>query len=115
MSISALDYHYCAKHDLIYDRPTCRRCAAASVCAQTAPDATALRLTTLSKTIDYLLRRQSDLELEMTVLRQRIIDLEHGRIATQRAHNVLAGHVEQLEDAHNRLVVYAESIEADRE
>lgn len=56
-----------------------------------------------------------ELEEQIAALRRQVTELEHGRIAGQEAHNALATAVEQLELAHNTLVIYAESIEGPHE
>jgi hypothetical protein len=71
-----------------------------SVCAQTfdqRPDVTTLRLNIQSRTIGVLLRRQAEHEQEIAALRRQIAELQHGRIASQTAHNALVLAVEQLE------------------
>jgi hypothetical protein len=90
MSDLMAGYKYCSVHGGVH-RGVCQNCAA------DRPDATALRLTTLSKTIDHLLARVADLERMVETQRRCIRDLEHGRIAAQAAHNALATAVEQLE------------------
>ena len=78
------------------------------------PNVERMRLTVALQTIDILLQQRAEQDERIALLCRQVRALQHGRIAAQRAHNVLAGHVEQIEDAHNRLVVYAEHIEADR-
>ena len=106
MTVCAQTPHcaYCGLHGIMYTTPACPQCAPAAP----SPDVDRMRLHVQSRTIELL-------EQQIRDLRRRVAELEHGRIAQQRAHNALADHVDQLEEAHNRVVAYAEQIEADRE
>ena len=91
-------YQYCSLHGIMYTTPACPQCAPAAP----SPDVDRMRLHVQSRTIDLL-------EQQIAALRRRVAELEHGRIAQQRAHNALADHVDQLTEAHNNLVVYTEA------
>jgi hypothetical protein len=86
---------YCRLHELYHsETATCSRCAAMAP----APDVTTLRLNVQSQTIDVL---------------QSQIDLLSRRLARLHRENrercaYLADRLATLEDAHNRVVVYAE-------
>ena len=102
---------HCWRHDITY-WGTCPRCVLEATQRPQQPDAAALRITALSKTIDTLMARLecserryagqageiADLQAENADLRRRITVLEHGRLEGQRAHNTLASAVQALED-----------------
>lgn len=77
----------CARHNRWYEEPECPKCV-----AERQPAATPAQRDTLN----VLEARIADQADEITALRRRVTELEHGRIAGQRAHNALADQVERM-------------------